>query len=105
MLAQVDNDDWACFMATVTKDSTTNPATYTTQAKIHADNIILDGNTFANSIFADFVDTTTLTAGTATFNGTITAVDGEIGGFSIGQDELSNNNYNASISISNSNNT
>ena len=66
LLATIDNDDWAGFMATVTKDSTTTPATYTTTAKIHADNIILDGNTFANSIFADLVDTTTLTTGYAT---------------------------------------
>lgn len=100
LLARIDSEDWAGFMATVTKDSNTTPATYTTSAKIHADNIILDGNTFANSIFADFVDTTTLTAGTATFNGTITAVDGEIGGFSIGQDVLSNTtSWDAGIDI------
>lgn len=100
MLARIDSEDWAGFMATVTKDSNTTPATYTTSAKIHADNIILDGNTFANSIFSDFINTSTLTAGSATFNGTVIATNGEIGGFSIGQDVLSNtSSWDAGIDI------
>jgi hypothetical protein len=60
LLSTIDSNDWAGFMATVTKDSTTDPATYDTTAKVHADKIILDGTTFAGTIFADLVSTTTL---------------------------------------------
>lgn len=100
MLARIDSEDWAGFMATVTKDNNTTPATYTTEAKIHADNIILDGQTTFKNAVGSFIKTDVLEAGSATFNGTVTATDGEIGGFSIGQDVLSNtSSWDAGIDI------
>jgi hypothetical protein len=75
------------------------------EININAEDINLNGETWAQYIGVGEIVADTLTAGNATFNGTVIATDGEIGGFSISSDELSNNNYNASISISNSNNT
>lgn len=58
---------------------------------VNANNINLNGNTWAQIVGVDELIANKLTAGTATFNGTITSTSGTIGGFKIGSNYIGQN--------------
>lgn len=69
LIADINNKT-AGITVMVTKDSSNN---IESSAKISADQIYLSGNTFANSVFADFISATTVSATYATINSLNTA--------------------------------